>query len=480
MQLNALSSLAKNDPYPVYSTLDPQDYLFLGEKLSIKDPKYASLIWDHVSLSISPFGQNADCGKNIDCNKANLGDLTGRWSMIALLYGPIPNGQTMAPTLQTALENLFPGVSPGSASDPTKIDPSQDFGFFSVPLKYRKRGVRFEMSGNLAGGFGINLQTGIVCMSQTATGFIDLTTCSPSGCQFDPAPITGEQVEDYLMKQVKQIAKEVRLDICDFSEISVEEIRLNLYWRKAFELNRWMGDTTTASQRAEKDMDYQEDDQQEHSLASSNRLEDNGDFPHVIFFPFFEVSGSFSPGQPKEPDKVGFNKKFALPFGNNEHSAIGFTGGLAFDFVQSIELAAEAGLTYFFKKDFDHFRLPTHACQSGIYPFRTDVSVHPGINWHFGAKIAAFHFLGNLSGYFEYVQLEHKPDDIRLRKCEDEGTFLVRDYEKLTGFKNKLANTALTYDISPNMSLGLLWQIPLSQGNSYRSSTILFSFNARF
>ena len=98
----------------------------------------------------------------------------------------------------------------------------------------------------------------------------------------------------------------------------------------------------------------------------------------------------------------------------------------------------------------------------------------------FAAKIAAFHFLGHLSAYFEYVQMEHKPDDVRLRKCEDEGTFLPGVYEKTTGFKAKMANMALNYDITPNIGLGILWQAPLSQMNAYRSSTVLFSFNARF
>ena len=477
-RLGALSSLAKNDPYPVYSTVDPQDYLFLGEKYRIKDPVYAALLWDNVGLSLSPFGQNAECGKNIDCEKANLGDLTGRWGMIALMYGPVPPGQTMAPALITALNNLFPGVAPGNANDPTKIDPASNFGFFSVPLKYRKRGLRMEVTGNLIGGFGINLQTGIVCMSQTMTGLANLTDCVEFECQFDPEPITGEQVNKFLMNQIKTIAEEIKLNICDFSEISIEEVRINLYWRKAFELNNNGANRKTASQRAAEE-DIDEDDLIAEAEAQAYRPYDTG-WPHTILFPFFEVSGSVSPGQPKDPDSGGFNKQFALPFGNNGHSALGVTGGLAFDFVNSLELASSIGVTYFLKKNFDNFRLPTSIYQSGIYPFRTDVSVQPGINWQFTAKIGAHHFLDKLSVYFEYVQLEHKPDTVCLRKCEDQDIFLPEAYEKLTGFKVKLANTALNYDITPNISLGMLWQIPLSQMNAYRSSTVLFSFNANF
>ncbi len=445
-QLNALSSLSRNDPYPVFSSLDPQDFLLTHIKLQYKDPEFAKRKRDNAGISFSPFGQNAERGRDIDGNRSQLGDLKGRWGMIALLFGKIPPGQTLAPTLETALNNLFPGIAPGDLNDPNKIDPGQDFGFFSVPLKYRKRGVRLDLSANIIGGFGLNFQTGVVCMSQTSTGFIDETTCTPGSCPaFDPAPITGQDVEKYLMKEIKNISREIQLSLCDFSEVSVEEVRINLFWRNAFEING-----------------------------------DDDDWPHFLFIPFFELSGSVSPGDVKDPDKQLFNRAFALPFGNNDHSAIGFSAGLNFDFIQSMEIGAEVGTTYFFNQDFDNFRVPTSECQSGIFPFRTSISIRPGINWHFGAKLSAYHFLDRLSGWFQYIQMEHKQDDIRLRKCEDIGFFLPEVLECVSGFKVRLANLALNYDISPNINLGLFAQLPLQQCNAYRSTTIMFSFNANF
>ena len=445
VSLNALSSLAKNDPYPVFNSLDPHTFLYTHEKLKIKDPEFAERKRDNVGIFISPFGQNADRGRNIDGVRSELGDLTGRWGMIPLLYGAIPIGKTMAPTLQTALNNLFPGAIPGELNDGTKIDPTQNFGYFSVPLKYRKRGVRLELDADIYAGFGINVQTGIVSMSQTSTGFIDLTTCTPLSCQFDPAPLTGESVEQYLMSQIKTIASEINLDICDYCETSVEEVRINLFWRRGFEINR-----------------------------------NEDDWPHFIIIPFFVVGGTVSPGDENRISQGGMDRAFAVPFGNNDHSGVGFTTGLDIDFIESIELGAEVGMTYFFKRNFEKYRMPTSVFQSGIYPFTTDVSVHPGYNWHFGGKIAAYHFLDRLSGYFQYIQMEHKSDEITLRKCEDEGIFLPNQLEKLTGFKAKFIDVALNYDISPNIGLGLFWQAPISQRNSYRSSTIMFSFYATF
>lgn len=445
-ELSALSSLARNDAYPVFSSLDPQDFLLTAEKLRIREPDFAKKKNSNASISISPFGQNAERGRNLDKIRSELGDLQGRWGMIPLLYGPIPPGQTLAPTLQTALTNLFPGVVPGTLSDASKIDPSQDFGYFSVPLKYKKRGVRVELEAMMVGGFGLKIETGVVSMTQTNTGFIDLTTCTPMDCHFNPSPLTGADVIQYLMLPLDQIADEIKLNLCDFSEISIEEVRLILFWRKIFELN----------------------------------AEDDNDYPHLMFIPFFELGGSVSPGAIKDPNKQLFNEAFAVPFGNNGHSAVGFTGGLNFDFVESIEIGSEVGITYFFKENFDNYRVPTSEYQSGIFPYRTSVSVTPGLNWHFGAKISAYHFLDKLSGYFQYIQMEHKPDSINLRKCEDEGIFLPEVLECRSSFQARMANIALNYDISPNMGLGIFAQLPLDQKNAYRSTTVMLSFNASF
>ncbi len=445
LAVQALSSLAKNDPYPVFSSLDPHTFLYTHEKLKIKNPDFAQRKRDNAGISISPFGQNAERGRNNDCQKVPLGDLNGRWGMIPLLYGPIPNGKTLAPTLQTALTNLFPGVTPGSLNDGTKIDPNQDFGYFSVPLKYKKRGVRMEMAADIYAGFGISLQTGLVSMSQTNTGFIDLTECTDPVCPFDPSPLTGNNVRKYLMSELKNISKEIGLNICNYCETSVEEVRINLFWRRGFELNK-----------------------------------NDEDWPHFMIIPFFKVSGTVSPGNENRLDEAAFNRAFFVPFGNNDHSGVGFTTGLNFDFVESIEIGAEVGMTYFFERNFEKYRVPTSIFQTSIYPFTTDVSIQPGHNWHFGGKIAAYHFLDRLSGYFQYIQMEHKEDDITLRDCDDIDMFLPMQLEKTTGFKAKFIDIALNYDISPNIGLGLFWQAPISQRNSYRSSTVMFSFNATF
>ncbi|MGB8367427.1 MAG: hypothetical protein WCD44_03650 [Candidatus Babeliales bacterium] len=452
-----LSSLAKNDAYPMFSSLDPAMFLLGYEKLKYRNIEWANQKGRYASLAISPFAQNADKGKPIEgtttidglcipeiitspetdgCNDA-LGDLTGRTGMIALIYGALPEGTNQWPTtLQTAREQLFPDqimTDPNAViDDPNVIDPTQMFGYFSFPLKYRKRGVRFDIYLQFWDDIGISIQTGVSSIRQTVQQRINLTTAT------EFMGLSGDEVNTYLMKPFEVIADEIGLDVCNFQQNSIEEIRLNLYWRHAYEVNKT-----------------------------------NYDFPYLLIIPYLEVSGSTSPGKKKNP-----NKFFGVPFGNNEHPSVGFTGGMDFDFIESIEVGGEVGFTHFFDKSFSDFRVPTNKFQTTIFPFTTDVKISPGNNWHFAGKISAFHFVQNLSMYFQYIVVEHKNDDIKLKK--NDPAFLPKVLEKTTGWKTKIANIGFNYDISPNTLLGFLWQAPLSQRNTYRSTTILFTFNATF
>ncbi len=442
--LFAISSLAKNDAFPVFTTQDPHTFLLTQEKLKFKDIEWAEQIGDRVSISVSTFGQNADRGKTIKgedtFNEKNntttiieLGDLTGRSGMIALLYGNLPQGEAYGPFLQNARDTLFPGVK--VINDQSKIDPAQQFGYFSFPLKYRKRGVRFELAAHMIKGIGINVQAGISTIRQVVESRNNLTSDATAD---EFAPLTADNVDKVLMKELDNIAQEIKLDIFDFCETSIEEIRFNLFWRHAYELN-----------------------------------EGDDEWSHFLLIPFLQITGSISPGKKKDSSRL-----FALPFGNSDHHAAGLTAGINFDFVETIEVGGEVGFTHFFDKSFTNFRVPNSEFQTTMFPFATNVKVSPGHNWHFGAKISAYHFLGKLSMHFHYLIVEHKENSIKLKK--EDSAFIPRTLEKVTSFKTKLANIGFNYDLSPNIALGFLWQTPFSQRNTYRSTTVMCSFIATF
>jgi len=495
MPLNAdLTTLAKNDPIPMFTTLNLDDALLLTKEQLYyrfdgsggRDYEWADKKRNHINISISPFAQNADRGKTIkgsqcpavvnDCptlGDTPLGDLTGRTNMIALLYNngcvdedtdlpagecldngcpspnpALPGKQCLPPVLERALNALFPeepeesGIRPG-LNDEANIDPDQEFGFFSFPMKYRKRGLRFEASGLFPHGVGLRIQTGFSTIRQVHEKTINLTDDSTDS--FKPKTsdtVTKTNVDEFLMDQIVAITDELQIDFCnDFIETSMEDIRFNLFWRSAFPVN-------------------------EDAESSWARF---------LAIPYLQLSGSFS------PVRIDNGRNFfAAPFGNNGHSSAGLTGGVNLDFLETIEIGGEVGWTHFFKRDFCNMPIPNNEFQNNLYPFSTDVSIQPGDNWYFCARLAAYHFLDRLSMHFEWYVLDHQPDHYQLLIPDPDQAFVPSVLECQSSFKVKLGNIGFNYDFSPNFNLGFLWQIPFSQRNAYRSSTIMAGLNVTF
>lgn len=503
VHIHAISTLAKNDPYPMYTTLDPQEFLYTQNKLLLKGMTDQEHFWkEHVSFSTSPFLQSARCGKTIcgdsflgidnRCNPnpcsnvgrpvpVELGDIAGRWNMLALLFGDVPEGQELPPLLQEAKDTLFPGATPPNTK---AIDPEQLFGCFSVPLKYKKQGVRFDLEANICDDVCVSVQLGVANITQcvpqsfvmTTTldritdrdknlfdtrrlGFINLTcaagdTCTDTAiCPVNSAltppmsrPCTGvfpctdltpEAVNCALMNNLYGIADEIGLNIGGFDKTSIEDIRLRLYWRHAY---------------------------------PAGRCNDSAD---ALIIPYFILAGSLASGKDIDPYKA-----FSLPFGNNGSNSIAGTAGINFDMPETVEFGLEGGFTHFFKHDFCNFRVPTFEGQTGIFPFSTAVSIHPGNNWHFAAKLSAYHFLDCLSFWCQYVIVHHQQDDICV--LNGDPAFKPWVLEERSSFQSQMGNFALNYDITPCISIGFLWQAPFVQRNSYRSTTYLFSVNAFF
>lgn len=446
---SCFSSLAQNDPYPIFTSADPHIFLSTKEKEHLK-ANDDSKLRDGFGLSISPFGQNADIGRDIRKDEVELGDLHGRWAMIPTLYGEVNSTEdNLAMTLPgtklpEAFSNLFAvGAdmkATGTLNNPDLIDPLKQFGFFSIPLCYRKRGMRFEFETHPVKDFGFKVKIGVADMCLTAScNFNDLT--ANSTFVSTDTHFTKDSVQNLLMKDIKTISEEIGLDINDFHEVGIEDIHIMGYWRHVYDIHG-----------------------------------DDNEWAHYLLVPYVMVGGTIPAGDEKDP-----NKAFGLPFGNNGHASAGLDAGINFDFAQTVEIGAHAGFTHYFKKTFCKYRVPNHSCQSGIYPFQADVEIDPGNNWHFGAKLYAHHFLDKLSFHFEYILVQHEKDKICLINEADKGKgFVPEKLKELSDWKAQVANIGLNYDISPNASLGFLWQAPLNQLNVYRTTTLMFSFNAIF
>lgn len=441
--LNGITQLAQNDPYPMYTSLDPHNFLYTHHKQELKGFTTDTDYDERFNITFSPFSQSAHCAGDLCGKLIPLGDINGRWGMIGLLFGSLPQNTTEPSTLASARAVLFPNYPnpavPLDTIDPLAIDPEQQFGFFSIPVcHYRKTGLRFETSAQIIGDLGIKVQAGLADIMQTGT--FDNLTSRATADPLDPTnpAITKDNINETLMSQLNTIANELHYDLSKFHVFSAEDLRGMIYWRHAFPVNT-----------------------------------DRDGWARYLFVPFLTVEGSVAVGKARKQTHV-----FALPFGSNDHNAVAVSGGFDIDFNESIEFGGEIGFTHFFPRTFCNYPVPNSSFQSGVYPFLTTVNIQPGMNVNIGAKIAAYRFLERLSFYFQYMLVEHKEDCIRLT-CPDPA-FMPKYLESRSPWKVHLANIGFTYDIAPSMFLGFLWQAPLKQYNAFKSTTVLFSLGFTF
>jgi len=445
------ASLSKVDPFPTYSTLDPYYFLQFGERLSYRHEPWADEKYERVSITFSGYLQNADRGKSVrgeqtfdpltDTNTiTELGDLTGRTSMIALLYGPLPAGATWTPTLTEARRELFGVTDPNFVINRgNDIDPKQLFGYFSFPLKYRKRGFAFDFQAGWA-DVGIALKGRFSNIQQTPRDFVDLTTEENiNNIPQHDENVTFATVEKFLMDQFPLIMQQLPRDVGEFIKSSFEDLEVSVFWRHAFNCNP----------------------------------KESSEWPNLYIIPFIEAFGVFSPSHERD-----YRKQFGIGFGNNRHNAFGVHAGINLDFVETISVGFDGGVTHFTERDFENVPVPTSKFQTTIFPFTTDVSIKPGLSTYLSAQMSAIHFIDKLSCYLQYVILEHKEDKITLKN--EDPAFLPKFLEKVTSFKVKLMNVGFNYDLAPWLCVGLAVQLPFSQRNAYRSQTTVFSINMTF
>ncbi len=504
-----LPNFTRNDPLPVFSNFYPYDYLATKQKAALMRYEYA-YPESRFRVSVSGYNQFANRARNSEYNTINLGDINGRWNMLGLLYDQ---------KLRTVLFNVL-GITALPADsdcltpynliyDPRYVDPNQEFGFFTIPLHYQRFGVRIESELLLIDrcyyAVGLRMQWGLADIKQTIRGSFeednfDLTgqalgraaPGAPRGSSTSmpptaPAPVAPigvappfinpttnpvppcpmptynnncvEQIQPFLpcdtqafcfafpadckqfvieniMKQTPIIAEILGLDVKNYHKIGLDDLRLSLFWRQIFIMN-----------------EYDEN------------------YPRVNFMPFLEVGV----GIPMTKE-LSTHKMFAVPLGNNQHFYTGAVGGFTIDFLDTIDIYAAGGFSYFFKRDYCKYRMPTSPAESGIFPYCADVEFRPGPTWQFDLGMNAYHFLWNTSVWFTYSFLGHSEDKIKVCKSYiPEGSqyfytgFEVKRAEKMGKWDAQIITAALNYDITDNFSWGLLVQAPIKQRNVYRS-----------
>ncbi len=169
------------------------------------------------------------------------------------------------------------------------------------------------------------------------------------------------------------------------------------------------------------------------------------------------------------------DKPLSVAFGNNGHNAGDFNTGVSLFFYESCEIGFEGGGTFFMAKQKDGLRVPNNAYQNIIYPYKTNVKVAPGTTWHIGAFLNSRHFDNHFSMHFQYLYINHMEDKYKLCCDNTNKAFTTSQLEDNSAWRTQLCNIALSYDVSPGCMISVKGQMPFSGANVYKTNTISFS-----
>ncbi len=489
-----LTRLTNNDPYPLFASSDPYEFLARCYKNDLEDycePCNAGCF----RMAFSGFRQSALAGTDMEeVEDTPLGDLKGRWNMIGLFYDPnaadvLISGLDLVTSFTSCITDSPLNIN--LLTDPAGADPKQQFGFLSVPILYRKYGSRFIGEFALPCGFSLELRGGLVQVWQepkfvdlscTATGQtcpvrdctgtdntiqnfpnscppvntlseqgVTATNCVNANCCIDvPRCECKTLVIDKIIKRKDLIedllgfkADESLFTSAPFVQTGLEDTEINVNWLQLFPVNKG-----------------------------------RADWPFFVLMPFASFGITIPTGT-----RVNKANLFALPTSNNGHWSYGGNFGMTIDFVDAFTIGGELGFTGFTPRVYNRFPAPTQQLQSGVFPEIVSMRVSPGFNWHAAVYFGSYRFLDRFSAWGQYAVISHQRDHFQLvsRTFHPDNTPILFDKLKQeSSFRVHYVNVALNYEISPNCQLGVVWQIPVFQQNAYRSSMVMGTFQIFF
>lgn len=466
-------TLNQNDPYQLHNSKYTLNFLSEHHR-EVEKGDSAHFCDERMRLSITPFAQKAQMATNrtstmitdagttsiipgtITPGDVNAGDVWGRWNFLGLLYGTIPQRQTQPAILQNAAAQAYQDGQLLNYANYTDV--KKELGFLSIPLRYRKLGIRFDYSVRLFSDLIVSMETGFASIKQMSSGPLNVgriaitASATPGTNLIKPssdvygngafATLVPDQntVETALIDPYLDVLAALGLDASAYNELAAEDTFVSCMWKHHFYANEEL---------------------------------DEKDWPHFILTPFFKITGTIPTGKIKTQHKL-----FSLPSGNNGHVGVSMTTGFTLDFFDSIEIGWQAGAAHFFRQNIKGVYLPTHEYQSGIFPYKTDVSSKPGKTWFFSGGFNAYHFNDKLSCSLEYIFVNHQQDLITL--LTPDAAFKPEKYAELTAWKVQSLAVGFNYDLSPHLCAGLSWQIPLDQVAAYKTSTLSCSIIGTF
>jgi hypothetical protein len=453
---------SQQDPHPIYTPLGIDNF-------------YTPKIKKFFSLSLTPFYQHAAKARDKDGRKVPAGDINGEWYIFGMYYGMPTSVNTKVSALatQTTYDNMrlsaqslksLPGTSSGQkystpyndlkwttnhtdlaaflAANPTTINPAKD-GFFNLSnhVTYEKIGLRGQLDLRVCNGLGLRVKSGFADYRQSPS--FNLNTDFDTDLKANDASAKSIYA-NFLTTQTSLKNQFADLDL------SLDAIRKTLL----------------------------EDTFAQAYLHIPIKLKDEKKETVVTVAPYFAF-GIWMPSG----NKRCLKQAFSLAGGNDGHTALEGDFALAFDFPDTIQVSAGAGIIYYSSKNVNGLHVPTHSFQQGFYPYKADVRRKPGITWYGNFSVMAPDFLPGLSGYFDFVYTQHEKDAITYRSSAfttSDVTFIPSQLENESEWKSQQYNFGVDYRLTKALTLGGAFQSTLGGRRIYATTTILGTATLRF
>jgi hypothetical protein len=422
------------DPAALYFDPGATHGMYGVNRLPAKEEEWS------FDLHLSPFYQHETGARDKDGNKVPLGDRTGHWKMLPILWGNMdaaPKEFTEAnyATLYT-LSLKGSDVGGGFSVDEDGYEGAQDTdGDWSVPGDYEKKGLRLELDVSMSHGFGLMIKTGIVDFRRTGT-FLDLTT--ETGNTYVDAYFQDTLMTDTTRESL--LETDLGLDLSNYDTVAFEDTFVQLFWSNRFEL--------------------------ENSKGS-----------HVVTVaPYFGAGVWIPTGKKKDQDKA-----FSMPTGHDGFWGFNLEAAVSLDFPKTVLFNFGGGITFFESKS-QCLRVPNHKYQRTVFPFKVNARRTFGTSWNVNFSGLARNVYENFNVYFEYLYSKHENDTLTLTECDDTRAeaFVPKVYEEESLWKSHTAQLGFEYVVSPNLSVGACAQTHISGIRVFKTHTIMGNIKFTF
>ncbi len=173
----------------------------------------------------------------------------------------------------------------------------------------------------------------------------------------------------------------------------------------------------------------------------------------------FVAAGVWMPTSKNYEKAEGSRFAFYVPVGNEGHTGISFNAGVSLNILGAFCCTLGGGGTWFNEISIKDYRMANHALQTGLYPFKIDISRRKGRTYFGHLSGKSVNFDDGASVYFDYVYAVHEHDKYLLK---DSSTARNNAFEggkatteRRSAWVQQEFNAGLTYNVAQDVTFGM-------------------------